>query len=43
MSAHDVTTVIVGPATGSTQVARLMTELAGQAGHQYLGGVTVWV
>jgi dolichyl-phosphate beta-glucosyltransferase len=41
MSAHDVTTVIVGPATGSTQVAQLMTELLGRPGTS-TGGVTVW-
>ena len=41
MSDHDVTTVIVGPATGSTQGAQLMAELLVQAGPR-TGGVTVW-
>jgi hypothetical protein len=41
MRAHDVTTVIVGPAPGSAQVAQLMTELLGGPGTSS-GGVTVW-
>ena len=41
MRAHDVTTVIVGPSTGSAQVAKLMTELLGRSGTS-TGGVVVW-
>ncbi len=41
MSDHDVTTVIVGPATRSAQVALLMTELLDRTGTR-TGGVTVW-
>ena len=41
MRAHEVTTVIVGPSTGETQVVRLMSELLGRQGIS-TGGVVVW-
>jgi hypothetical protein len=41
LRAHDVTTVIAGPARGQAQVERLMTELLGRPGTE-TGGVVVW-
>ncbi|MGP8159657.1 MAG: hypothetical protein ACLQGJ_00315 [Candidatus Dormibacteria bacterium] len=41
LRAHAVTTVIVGPGPGASQVARLMTEVLGGPGAS-TGGVTVW-
>jgi len=41
LRAHGVTTVIVGPAVGSAQEARLMAEVLGRSGTS-TGGVVVW-
>jgi hypothetical protein len=41
LQAHDVTTVIAGPAPGQAQVEELMTELLGRSGTS-TGGVVVW-